>query len=293
MDVETVTTNGDNALLSSVRSVLEHADEALLAVAFVKSAGVNLIEPQLKRLGKAARLVLTTTFSENSAALAKALSLRTCINVLNPSNGTNHAKVYVGRRGKNAIALIGSCNLTGGLVSNIEAGVLLRGKMNDAPIKAAWEFAEGLWQHERCVAWSPDTAPVVEETFTPELLAALQAAVAANNGVFTTLAQGKPNRVTDVTTTGIYVVTDASVQKGTPAQFVPAWMIQIAWDYLRAHGRLSNRYLVAADGLNVKRSSAVCAIIAALPGIDAKVVTGEGIVLKWGGCEPLLLPDYA
>ena len=283
MQVTTVTTNDDNALLRGVRSVLDDAEDALLAVAFVQSAGVNLIETQLRRLGRATRLVLTTTFSENSAALAKAHGLKTCINVLNPACGTNHAKLYLGRNGSQVTALIGSANLTGGLVSNIEAGVLLRGKISDAPIKAAWEFAESLWTHQRCVSWSPSVTPPVEETFSPELYAAIQAAVAATNGVFTTLAHGKPNRVTQVTMTGAYVVTDASKAKGTSAQLVPAWMLQLAWDYLRTHGRLTNRYLLATEGLNVKRSSACCAILATLPGVVAEVVKNDGIVLTWNG----------
>ena len=93
MDATTITIDGDNApvAVASVRSVLDNADEALLVVAFVQSAGVNLVEHQLKRLGKAGRLVLTTTFSENSAALAKAFGLKTSINVLNPASGTTVA----------------------------------------------------------------------------------------------------------------------------------------------------------------------------------------------------------
>jgi light-regulated signal transduction histidine kinase (bacteriophytochrome) len=31
-------------------------------------------------------------------------------------------------------------------------------------------------------------------------------------------------------------------------------MFTLAYDYLRTHGHLTNRYLVATDGLNVKRS---------------------------------------
>ena len=44
-------------------------------------------------------------------------------------------------------------------------------------------------------------------------------------------------------------------------------MIQIAWDWLRAHGSLSNRFLLDKDGLNVKRSSFVCALLAQLPDV--------------------------
>lgn len=281
MDVTTVTTDGDNALLNGVRSVLDSADEVILAVAFVQSAGVNLLEPQFKRLGKSARLVLTTTFSENLAAMAKVHALKTRINVLNPASGTNHAKIYLGRRGSSAAALIGSANLTGGLVSNIEAAVLLRGTMRDAPIAAAWSFAERLWEHQRCVAWTPGAGPPDEEKFSPQLLSAIRAVVATNDGVFATLAKGKSNRVIEVTPTGLYVITEASKKKGSPPQLVPAWMIEVAWNYLRRHGRLTNRYLLATDGLNVKRSSAVCAILATLPGVTATVVGGDGIALSW------------
>jgi hypothetical protein len=48
---------------------------------------------------------------------------------------------------------------------------------------------------------------------------------------------------------------------------VPAWMIQIAWEWLTTHGTLTNRHLLADDGLNVKRSSFVCALLARLPGV--------------------------
>jgi hypothetical protein len=55
--------------------------------------------------------------------------------------------------------------------------------------------------------------------------------------------------------------------QGPLGAFVPAWMLALAWEYLLAHGTLTNRHLLAADGLNVKRSSAVCAVLARLPGI--------------------------
>ncbi len=44
-------------------------------------------------------------------------------------------------------------------------------------------------------------------------------------------------------------------------------MIQVAWDYLQAHGRLTNRHVLDSDGLNVKRSSFVCAPLAWLPSV--------------------------
>jgi hypothetical protein len=41
---------GDHNLLAGIRAVLDDADEAMLCVAFASTAGVNLIEPALRRL---------------------------------------------------------------------------------------------------------------------------------------------------------------------------------------------------------------------------------------------------
>jgi hypothetical protein len=45
-------------------------------------------------------------------------------------------------------------------------------------------------------------------------------------------------------------------------------MIQIAWDWLHAHGSITARFLVVTDALNVKRSSFVCALLARLHGVE-------------------------
>lgn len=45
-------------------------------------------------------------------------------------------------------------------------------------------------------------------------------------------------------------------------------MIQIAWEWLASHGSLTNRFLLSTDGLNVKRSSFVCGLLARLPGVE-------------------------
>lgn len=85
--------------------------------------------------------------------------------------------------------------------------------------------------------------------------------------IITTVAEGRPNWITDVGATGVWVETEASRAKGTGPQLVPAWMINVAWDHLRSHGSLEQRFLLAADGLNVKRSAAVMALLARLPGV--------------------------
>ena len=72
--------------------------------------------------------------------------------------------------------------------------------------------------------------------------------------------------------------TERSRARRAGAQLVPAWMLQLAGDYLQRYDEPSSRHLLAADGLNVKRSSAVCAILARLPGIT--VASTRPIVLR-------------
>ena len=92
-----------------------------------------------------------------------------------------------------------------------------------------------------------------------------------------TLAAGKPNWVVDLTSEGILVHTERSKAAGEP-DLVEGWMFQVAWDHLVEHGELANAYLVSSDGLNVKRSSAVCAVLAHLP--EVEVVSTSPIVLR-------------
>lgn len=100
-----------------------------------------------------------------------------------------------------------------------------------------------------------------------ELFDLLRTHVVAGS-VVQTLGNGHPNWITAVMREGILVETERSRAQATGPQLVPAWMIQSAWDYLNTHGSLTHKYLLAGDGLNVKRSAAVCAILARLPGIE-------------------------
>jgi hypothetical protein len=280
MQIETITTRGENTLLTGVRSALADAEHALLCVAFAQAAGVHLLRRQLEGVASSTRLLVTTTFGQSSPeALQMAHRLGVSVSILNPGSGTYHAKMYLARRGTAAVAVIGSPNLTGGLVSNLEAAVLMRGDLADPPIRAAWDFAEELWADSRRRPWTPSLAPFAEEAFDPGLRRLLVEAQEAHSGMFLTLDQARPNRVTEITPQGIYVETEASKAKGNPPQLIPAWMFTLAWEYLRSQGRLSNRYLLATDGLNVKRSSGVLAILSKLPGITSEVTEREGIVL--------------
>jgi len=279
MNVSTVTTL-DRSLLGAVRGAIEGAADALLCVAFVQERGLHLLEKELKdlrgRRGRA-RLLVTTTFQTTTpGALGIAAGLGMEVRSLNPGGGTYHPKLYLGLEGRRLRAVIGSANLTGGLATNVEAAVALDGRRDEPSLARAWELGEALWADPRTAAWTPGAAEASEETFEPYLLAAISAAVRVDP-VFLTLGPApRPNRVVEVTPAELLVETERSRERRGGAESIPAWMFNLAWEWLRAKGELSNRTLL--DELRVHRSSAVCAVLARVPGVE--VVRGKTIVLR-------------
>ena len=280
MHVQTASTV-DGSLLRAVRATLDQADEVLLCVAFASEQGVHLLRSQLGRLGPRARLIATTTFgSTTPGALAMAHGLGVRVQTLNPGSGTYHPKAFLSRRRDgSAAAFLGSCNLTRGLIANVEVGTALRGTLDDAPLVDAWTWGEKIWADRRAEVWTPPAVGEVvgSPAFEPGLLALLQAEV-TRNPLFLTLTRGNPNRVTEVTPHGIYVETEASRAKGNPAQEVPSWMFELAWETLRSRGLLTQQEVL--HDLNIKRSAAVCAILARLAGVQV-VRDGRRTALAW------------
>lgn len=273
LEVSVLGTRDEPRLLDELRRTLDDADEALLCVAFANKGGVHLVRDQLRLLGKRrARLLATTTFgSTTPSALSEVRELGVDVRVFNPPCGSYHPKLYLTRSSRRTCALIASSNLTGGLANNYEIGTLLRSSSREVPIERAWELGESLWT--RGSPWVA-TPAVDDEVFEPALYELLAEAV-TQNPVFLTLGKNRSNEVTELEPTGLHVRTERSVKlrelRGRADQFIPAWMFQLAWDYLRTHGELSNRHLL--DVLNVKRSSAVCAILARLRGVRVKSAT--------------------
>src|ERR1041385_2064849 len=108
MEIETITTRGENTLLAGVRSALAGAEQALLCVAFAQAAGVHLLRRQIEAIASSTRLLVTTTFGQSSPeALHMAHRLGVSVSILNPASGTFHSKMYLARRGSASIAVIG------------------------------------------------------------------------------------------------------------------------------------------------------------------------------------------
>lgn len=280
MQVETVTTS-DGSLLRAVRSTLSSADNVLLCVAFVHEKGLHLIADELKALRSRevpARLLMTTQFSVGMSALSTAKRLGLDVRVLNPGPGqTFHPKLYLSDGAAGTRAVIGSANLTGGIVTNFEVAVALHGGRGDAPLGDAWRWAEALWNDTRASLWTARVAEPVVEVFEATLYGQLAAEI-NRDPVFLTLGPSpKANRVVDLTLAELYVETERSLALTGRAKPIPAWMFNLAWARLRTHGTLSNRELL--DDSRVHRSSAVCAVLARLPSVER--VPGNDIRLAW------------
>ncbi|MFV8301016.1 hypothetical protein ACNQP7_30425 [Mycolicibacterium fortuitum] len=80
-----------------------------------------------------------------------------------------------------------------------------------------------------------------------------------------TLSIKRPNWITSGDRTGVWVETTRSRSLRSGPQLVPAQMVVVAWDQLCQDGTLSQVELL--NGLNVKRSAFVCALVAQFPGV--------------------------
>lgn len=276
MAIDVVSTWPDGDLLPALRSLLVDADEALLCVAFVNRKGVSLIDAELNEVAKRGRcrLLLTSVFGGGESgftapAVHHLQNLQVDLRVLNWKGGTYHPKMYLGRSGDQIHALIGSANLTSGLLTNAETAVRLHGNQEWPPLAKSWGIAEQLWNHPAARDWESDQ-PAAAEGMSSELELLLRSHLPSE---VTTLGRGAVNRVDRVTNTGVYVETRRSA--GHP-ELVDAWMLDLAWEELQRTGVLTNSWLL--NEARVFRSSFVCAALTHLPGVE--VVSTRPIELR-------------
>ena len=124
--------------LEAIEEVLAIAepDRVIISVAFANEAGITLLEDWLCNLNDCTRVIIGIRNGITSAQ-----ALRSCLNtdceLYVVDTGTRsiifHPKVYFARNATEARLVIGSANLTyGGLVSNIEASILLTFHLDNA-----------------------------------------------------------------------------------------------------------------------------------------------------------------
>ncbi|MGB8021649.1 MAG: HNH endonuclease [Candidatus Nanopelagicales bacterium] len=105
-------------------------EEGLLCVAFANRKGVALLDEELSGLADrgGCRMLLTSAFGGGrdgitAPAVRRLHRAGVRVRVLNPGGGTYHPKMYLSRRRHAVTGLVGSANLTSGLLGNIETGV--------------------------------------------------------------------------------------------------------------------------------------------------------------------------
>jgi len=123
---------GGRPHLDSLRDLLGSSEETLLATAYVRRSGVDLIKDELKRLckeGGSARVLTTFDFGlTEPAALEQLEDLGAQVRVAQLGGRAYHPKIYLGRSSDSFRVLVGSANLTAcGLLKNVEASVSLGG----------------------------------------------------------------------------------------------------------------------------------------------------------------------
>jgi hypothetical protein len=280
-----VATHPRGDLLPTLRGMLASADDAVLATAFVDTRGIHLVGEELRGLGERCRLVATSVFGgdRSHAAFAAATEMGTRCRVLNPARGTFHPKVFVTREGGRTQALVGSANLTAGLVANIEAGVVIDG----LPAEEMGQLVDTWWSDPAALDWHPPQVPVLD-LLDAGLWELIRSSIRAGD-VVRTLADGRPNTVTEVSRAGLWVETARSRDAGTGPQPVEPRMLDVAWAALLSEGELTNRRLL--DELRVHRSSFVCALLARVPGVHVASRRPIRLVLNPDAPAPGIVQD--
>ena len=179
--------------------------------------------------------------------------------MLNPARGTFHPKVVVTSRGGHPQALVGSANLTAGLITNVEAGVIV----DNAAAAELGQLVETWWSDHNAIDWRPAARPVVDEMDAS--LWELVRHLIRPGEVVHTLGDASPNIVTHVSRAGLWVETKRSRDHGSGPQHVEPRMLDVAWAALITDGELTNDRLLRE--LRVHRSSFVCALLARLDGV--------------------------
>lgn len=257
----TFVANGTSSpVLPAIRGLIAGAEDVLLCSAFVDASGVMLLAKELRLVTRRSRLVATSVFNggRTLAALDSAAALGVECRVHNTSRGIFHPKVLVARHSDGDRVIVGSANLTGGLVANVEAAVLC-----DDVAGAVRQAAEMWWQGATPLEAIHDRRAA--DVLSDDLYAALRRSVSVGDVVMTLGPNPQPNTVRGLSRTGVLVETARSRERRGGPRLIEPRMLQVAWDALRAEGQLTNHRLL--HDLRVIRSSFVCAALATIPGV--------------------------
>lgn len=254
--------------LGAVRDLLDGADDVLLWVSYLRPAGVGLLAAQMGRVRRG-RLLVATDRVTTADGIQAAERLRFAVRGHRPARGVHHAKVYVGMRNGVSEALVGSGNMTGGLAVNDEAMVRLSGPDSQTPIADLTKEIEARWRSGSIDPASQVPRSRIADFVNHDLWIPLAAELDRDPVIET--ATGARNVVVAHDRTGFRVSTDAAVRKGTSAQLVRPWMLEVVHARLLAEGWVTSveaQGNIGDGGLNVKRSAFVLGLLARHPDVE-------------------------
>jgi HKD family nuclease len=137
-----------------INELLKRAEEIHIAVAFLKTSGLNLIEPAIEKAIK--RNVPCRIVAGLHFGLTEPIALRAILNLFkkstsqlflarNTNNEVFHPKIYLIRIGKTAHIITGSANLTtGGLQNNFECSMWIETNTSDVIWKDSLSYFDEL-----------------------------------------------------------------------------------------------------------------------------------------------------
>ncbi len=144
--------NSDLKFMDIFKELVKDAEEICIAVAYIKSSGLDLIKNHLQ--GKRVRILFTFDFLLTEPECIKTLMDLGCECREYRSAGRDevgfHPKLYIFKNFKTIKIIIGSSNLTiGGLLNNVESCIVIEGHQNDPLIAKILNWFEELWNSSK------------------------------------------------------------------------------------------------------------------------------------------------
>ncbi len=158
MEIQLVS-NDDVKLKDTLADACTGAERVRVAVAFVKGSGL-VTAPALEQLmlrGTEVRLIAGVDFQLTDLSAIERFdrppsAARIYLSGQPAERIAFHPKVYLIESRQDAVAIVGSSNLTGGgLLNNLEANLVLRGSRDDPVIARVREFHDKLWSSDFAV----------------------------------------------------------------------------------------------------------------------------------------------
>lgn len=143
--------NREVNLSEKIKEILRDADEIYISVSYIKESGLDLIKNYLEN--KRVKVIVGVDFNlTEPSALSNLLKMGCEVKIYKgriiDGEHVFHPKMYIAKKEDIYSIIVGSSNLTyGGLVSNIEHSLLVKGSREDHIIRKALDAFNNSWRN--------------------------------------------------------------------------------------------------------------------------------------------------